>query len=176
MISIKKDMISIIMNPTRLRIIQYLLLHNTATAGDMKEELTDIPPASLYRHIKRLEEAECIQIIQENRIRGAVEKVYQLVPQKQMEGPPDNDTLSQIISSSLLSIMTSFQTYLAGEQCDFIKDQLFLSTSTLLLSDEEFVGFQKILGEAINTFLANKPGAGRRARRFTFISSPGEAD
>jgi len=82
----QQEFIRVVMNPVRQRIIQYLILHEEGTAASFKEELNDIPTASLYRHIKVLYEAGCIEVIRECRKRGTVEKTYALVKQPLGEG------------------------------------------------------------------------------------------
>ncbi|PXV96115.1 helix-turn-helix protein [Lachnotalea glycerini] len=168
------DITKIIMNPVRLRIIQYLVLHGSASTGQIKEELTDIPPASLYRHIKILEEAKLIIVVKENKIRGVVEKVFQLNKENPLSQENSNENIKRVIDSSMLSIMSEFNSYLDKEENDPQKDLLFLSTSTLLLSDEEFTEFTKEIGEIFNRVLNYKKNDKRKVRRITVISSPCE--
>lgn len=70
----QQDFTKIIMNPVRQRIVQYLILHEEGTVSSIREELNDIPPASLYRHIKILYEAGGIEVVRERKVRGTVEK------------------------------------------------------------------------------------------------------
>lgn len=170
----KQDIIKIMMNPVRLRIIQYLVLHETATTAQIKEELTDIPPASLYRHIKILEEAKVIVIVKENKIRGVLERVYQLSMESPIGDNPTNASINQVIQAGLVSLMSEFSKYLENEENDPQKDMLFLSTSTLVMSDEEFTAFTKEIGEAFNKVINNKKSEERKVRRITWISSPCE--
>ena len=72
------EMTKVLMNPVRQRIFQYLLVHEKGTVKEMKKELSDIPNASLYRHIKILTDNSVITVVEENRIRGTIESVYQL--------------------------------------------------------------------------------------------------
>lgn len=171
---VKKDITKIIMNPTRMRIIQYLMLHDSATTAQIKEELTDIPPASLYRHMKTLEEAKIIVIVKENRIRGVIERVYQLNKDNPFGENISSENIKQVIDSSLLNIMGSFQRYLSKKENDPQKDLLFLSTATLLLTDEEFMEFMKNVQDIFNGVINNKNNEDRKVRRITFISSPSE--
>ncbi|NLL78061.1 MAG: helix-turn-helix domain-containing protein [Clostridiales bacterium] len=169
-----QDISKIVMNPVRLRIIQYLLIHGEGTPAKIKEELNDIPPASLYRHIKMLYESGCITVVEEKKIRGTLERTYAL-----KGNPPcefSKNSVEQLIQSSLMSLMTSFGKYFAKKEADPVKDLLSLSTSTLLLTDKEFLMVMEKIGEVINPYICSKPEEGRRVRRFTFISSPCEED
>lgn len=168
-----KDYTKIIMNPVRMRIIQYLILHSTGTAAQIGEALSDVPRASLYRHMKTLENAGLLLIVQENRKRGTIEKVYRLNQDPVMGGcPPDKAQLENMLQGVFLSIMSDFRRYFESENVDLVKDQLSLSSSTLLLSDEEFTDFLNKLGTLFNDVISNRPNELRRPRRITFISSP----
>ena len=72
------ELAEIAMNPARQRIFQYFLLHETGTVKEIRKALSDIPIASLYRHIKILADSSILMVVGENRIRGTVESVYQL--------------------------------------------------------------------------------------------------
>lgn len=171
----KKDMIQIIMNPVRQRIVQYLILHHTGTTGEMKDELNDIPPASLYRHVKILLEAGCIEVVEEVKKRGTVEKKYRLV-EKPMGEDISQKEIAMLIQNGLLSLLATFMNYFEQEEVDPQKDMLSLSTSTLMLTDEELMNLFQKIGTAFNEVINNKPGDGRKPRRITFISSPCEPD
>lgn len=168
------DLSEIIMNPTRMRIIQYLLLHPHATAGQMRSQLDDIPAASLYRHLRILTESGCIRISETRPVRGALEKVYELVPSP-MAGASAADGAA-LIQSSFIILMHSFQRYFSSPNADAQRDLLSFSTSTLMLSDEEFLAFMQKLGEAFNEVIGNTPAPGRKPRRLTIISSPCEEE
>ena len=170
----QQEFIRVVMNPVRQRIIQYLILHEEGTAASFKEELNDIPTASLYRHIKVLYEAGCIEVIRECRKRGTVEKTYALVKQPLGEG--DRKSVEGLIQSALFFLMASFTGYFADEGNDFRKDMLSLTTSTLLLTDEEYMEMTGKIGAVFNEYIYNKPEEGRRPRRITFISSPCEEE
>lgn len=164
----------VIMNPTRQRIVQYLIIHGQGSTGEMLKELQDIPPASLYRHVKLLLDAGLIEVEKEERIRGAVEKTYRI------KQNPDNEMKSQDIGAmfqtGLISLMTAFQKYFALEGNDPVKDMLTLSTSTVMMTDEEFLDFLMKLSTIFGEAIKNKPGDGRKPRRLTLISSPNEED
>lgn len=171
-----KDFTDVIMNPVRQRIIQYFILHEKGTSAEIHGELSDIPKASLYRHIKILLDAGCIEVVEEKQVRGTIEKTYALVQNPIGEDPTMED-VSGLIYSTLMSIQTSFVKYFSREDVDAAKaqqDMIMLQASTLMMNDEEFMEFLKKMGEIIAPYVANQPGEGRKPRRFTIISSPVE--
>ena len=148
------DLAKIVMNPVRIRIAQYLILHEQGTTAQIGEELSDVPKASLYRHMKMLEDAGLIQVVQENKKRGTVEKVYKLNQENPMGGrEPGKEEIAQLIHSSLLSIMGEFQRYLKREDADPQKDMISL-------------------GELYSSVMNNQPDGKRKPRKLTLISSP----
>jgi DNA-binding transcriptional ArsR family regulator len=170
----KRNLVEIVMNPVRQRIIQYLIIHGQGSTGEMRLELTDIPPASLYRHVKLLLDSGLIEVTKEERIRGAVEKTYRLAQN------PDQDMKQQdigaMLQTGLVSLMNDFQKYFLSETNDPVKDMLSFSTSTLMMTDEEFLDFLMKLSALFGEAIKNTPGSGRKPRRLTLISSPSEDD
>lgn len=169
-----KDFTKVIMNPIRQRVIQLLIRRGRATTSQMLEELQDIPQASLYRHLRILLEANCITVVEENKIRGTIEKTYGLV--KEPIGEYQKEEVSGLIHSTLLSLMGSFKNYFEDEEADPIKDILSLSTSTLLLSDDELRDLLDEIRQVLDRVVDNKPSKDRKERRLTVILSPCEKD
>lgn len=168
-----EDFSKIIMNPVRMRVIQYLLLHEKGTAAQIGNVLSDIPKASLYRHLKVLENADLILVAQENKKRGTVEKVYEINKQNPLgSGKTGNEEIQQLMQGMLFCIMGDFQRYFKKKDVSPERDLLALSSSTLLLSDEEFHRFFEKIGAVYSEVLDNKPDGMRRPRRITMISSP----
>ena len=170
----KRNLVEIVMNPVRQRIIQYLIVHVQGSTGEIRLELTDIPPASLYRHIKLLLDSGLIEVTKEERMRGAVEKTYRLTQN------PDQEMMHQdigaMLQTGLISLMNDFQKYFLSETNDPVKDMLSFSTSTLMMTDEEFLDFLMKLSALFGEAIKNTPGNGRKPRRLTLISSPIEDD
>ncbi len=168
------DFAEVIMNPTCQRIVQYLLLHPTGTAREIGRSLSDVPQASLYRHLKRLRETGCVEVVAEKPARGATEKTYALAAQ-QIADLSTQDA-STLIQRSLAEISVSFLAYFQREDADPVADMLTLSAATLMLSDEEFAELFQRFGEVINNYLYNEPTEGRKPRRLTILSSPVEQE
>lgn len=180
-IKMQDKYMKLVMNPIRLRIIQYLMKNERGTTAEIKEELSDIPTTSLYRHMKLLLEGGCIEILEEKQLRGTVEKTYGLV--NKPVGEMTSEKANQIISEGLLSLMESFRQYFSsGESVDPKADKLLFATSTIFLSDEEFEEVGEEVQKVIDQYLSNKPGEEgkqrkqRKQRRITIISSPCEKE
>ena len=156
------------MNPIRQRIFQYFLLHETGTVKDLKKALSDIPNASLYRHIKILADHSILIVVGENRIRGTVESVYRL----NKDALATEDESGNAVQMSLLSICASFARYFAGGNADPKRDMLLLTNCTLLLTDEEFSGFLSAINEITLRYMKAETTEGSKTRQITLISAP----
>ena len=70
----------LLLHPVRLRIVQAFRGDRELTTLQLSAELSDVPAASLYRHVARLVDADVLQVVAERRVRGAVEQTYVLRP------------------------------------------------------------------------------------------------
>lgn len=159
-----------VMNAVRLRIIEYLLKHSDGTPLEIHAELSDVPQASLYRHIKVLADDGWIQVISEQKKRGTVERRYKITSTR-----IEDAGAAQIIEG-LMSIAGSFSQYFESETADPIRDMLTFSTMALMLDDEEYTQFFADFGELITKYTGRKAADSRKARRLTLISSPTEKE
>lgn len=166
-----QTMLEIVMNPVRQRVIQYLAVHHTGTVGEMAIVLSDVPKPSLYRHLKILRDASLIQVVAEQTVRGAVERTYALA-RPQVSSDDKADEMGLAAQGTLLALVASFARYFAQPDADPVRDMLSISTSTLLLSDEEMTDLAQKLNALFMEVLNNEPRADRRYRHITFVSSP----
>ena len=141
------ELAEIVMNPARQRIFQFFLLHETGTVKELKKALPDIPSASLYRHIKILADCSILMVVDENRIRGTVESVYQL----------NKDAMA-----------TEDETGNADPQ----KDMMLFTNCTLLLTDEEFSEYLSEINQVTVKYMKQASSESSKPRRITLISAP----
>ncbi|ETI68212.1 helix-turn-helix domain-containing protein [Neobacillus vireti] len=173
----KESTVDVILHPVRMRIIQYLL-NQQLTAQQLKELLPDIPQASLYRHIKKLAEAEVIHIIDEIPNRGTVEKVYSIHnPSKAIIGPEEIKKLSKdehmgLFIKFLANLMGEYERYLNQGTIDLAKDGVSFRQASLYLSDEELTEFVRDLTAVYAKVTQNMPQKGRKRRTLATISIP----
>lgn len=67
----------LLLHPLRWRIIQRVMGREVTTA-QLRADLPDIAPATLYRHVAALLEGGVLRVVREERVRGAVERTYAL--------------------------------------------------------------------------------------------------
>ena len=88
-----------VMNPARLRILEYFILHESATVAEMRRELSDIPQASLYRHMSALVSDGWLVVQSEEKKRGATERRYRLKPSVAENGKADYMQVIDVLMS-----------------------------------------------------------------------------
>ena len=164
------EMAEVVMNPVRQRIFQYLLVHKTGTVKEIRKALPDIPSASLYRHMKLLTDHSVLTVVGENRIRGTVESIYQL----NKSALELDDADGSAVQMSLLSICASFAKYFSSGHADPRKDMLMLTTCTLTLTDEEFMGFLSELNQLAVKYMKAEVKENSKTRQITLISAPAD--
>jgi DNA-binding transcriptional ArsR family regulator len=153
------------------------------TAQQLAAQLSDVPQATLYRHINALAKAGVLKVVEERPVRGTSEKVYALQGQEALLTPEDMASLTreehmQLFTTFVVSLMGDFARYLERDHVDFMADGVSFTSAPLNLSDEEFMELGRKLSEVILPVLNNELTPGRKRRMFSTIvmPAPGEKD
>jgi len=171
----KSDIITIMMNPIRIKILQELGLKGKATTKEIQKACGDIAQATLYRHLNELLKNDIIQVIDENIINGIIEKVYKIKLNLTLEIAKDPSKLSiddylDIFSQFMISILADFKSYIAHEDAIAkIKTSLGFSSNTLFLTDDELKEMTTEFRASINKRLRNESTPERKLRKISSI-------
>lgn len=165
------------LNPIRLRIIAELTGGNLTT-GELAQALPDVPQATLYRHVKTLADGGVIRVVEENPVRGTVERVYAL--HNASLAPDDlrqmsKDELLEAATLIVSGLLGDFQSYLAtaGEgDLDVAADGLDYSKGQLYLTDEEFRALNRELWRVLQSAMHNRATPERTRRIFAYLFIP----
>ena len=170
------DTQDLLLHPIRLRIIQ-ALLGSPMTPLRLKDALGDVPQATLYRHVNQLHEGGLLEVVDEQPVRGGVERTYGVVAEAVSLGPSDYEDATtedhlRYFTTFLGTLIDAFGAYLGEGPPDFVDDGVGYRQVPLWLTDEEFTAVTAALREAIRPALDNPPAAGRRRRLITTIVMP----
>jgi DNA-binding transcriptional ArsR family regulator len=172
----KNSKTKLILHPVRMKITQSLLNGKKMNVQQIAERLKDVPQATLYRHLNKLLEAEVIEVVQENQIRGTVEKVYGLKEQTinsheelMSLTKEQHQELFLTFTTQLLSL---YENYLNQGDVDLVRDGVSYRIANLYLTDEEFQELAKEIGALLQKAMLNDPTPERRARNFATIIIP----
>ncbi|HBF2214650.1 TPA: helix-turn-helix domain-containing protein [Clostridioides difficile] len=167
------DIAKLILNPARLRILQYIQLYGSVRTSDIVKYLNDIPRATVYHHVKILEENNMIEVIKENRVRGTIEKVYAL---KEYTTSMEGETFVALSTAFYVGLMQEMNEYFSRKEQDHKKDNVFFSSALLYMSDNEYENLLKSIADLLKPYIEQKPKSNLKLRKLSIISSPPVAD
>jgi len=171
------DVIKIMMNPIRIKIIQELRLKGNATTKEIQAACGDIPQATLYRHINELLKNDIIQVVDENIINGIIEKVYAIKTDPSAEILKDPSKISKeqyldIFSQYMISILGDFKSYIEHEEAIAkLTTSIGFSSTSIFLSDEELRELSTEIRESIRKRVSNLPEPNRKLRKISNITT-----
>ena len=169
-----KDINEVLLNPTRLRIVQELAKHESLNTLELCDRLDDVPRTSMYRHIRLLLETRVVSIISEKRVRGSEERTLALNTTEINQG----NTLERASHNELVFLLSKyarFHTYFSGKSPNPGKDRIFLNNTVLMVTDEEYDQFLSELRDLLIRY-SYEADEGRRPRDISILSAPVETE
>lgn len=169
----------LLLHPVRLRIVQALLGEGRLTTADLRARLHDVPAATLYRQVTTLLEGEVLEVVEEHRVRGAVERTLALRSDNLKVGADEARTMSReqhrrAYLTFTAALLADFDRYLAREDVDLGRDQVGYGQVALHLTDGEMAELLEDLQSVVLPRLAHQPGDGRTKRMLTTIVVPAD--
>ena len=169
----------LLLHPVRLRIVQAFLGDRALTTTQLSAELSDVPAASLYRHVARLVAAGVLQVVAQRRVRGAVERTYVLRLAAARIGPDEIEAMSaddyrQMFMAYAAGLLADFDRYLQRPEVDLVRDGVAFAIEGLWLDDAEFAELMRDLYRVLQPRRANAPKPGRRRRLLASVLLPGD--
>jgi hypothetical protein len=167
----------LLLHPIRLRIVKAFLGDRALTTSQLAEELSDVPVASLYRHIARLLKEGVLQVVAEQRIRGAVERTYTLRSAAAQMHPDEIAAMSaeehtHAFMAFIAGALQDFDRYIATKPTNPIKDGAGYRLAAMWLSDGEYNEFLQDLAAVIQPRVANAPTSDRTRRMLYGVALP----
>jgi len=167
-----------LLHPVRLRILQAFLGDRALTTTELQTELSDVPAASLYRHVARLVDAGVLSVVGERRIRGAVERTYVLrsaaanvSPDELAKMTPDQHR--QMFLAYVAGLIGDFDRYLARGNIDPVRDGVSYRMQAMWLDNEELGELSRELIAVLQPRLANSSKPGRKRWILGTVVMPG---
>jgi DNA-binding transcriptional ArsR family regulator len=173
---VKNSKTKLILHPVRMKITQSLLNGKKLNVQQIAEQLKDVPQATLYRHLNKLLEADVIEVVQENQIRGTVEKVYG-IKEQEVNSPEDFLNLSkeqhlELFFSFTTHLLGLYENYLDQGEVDLLKDGVSYRVANVQLTDEEYMELIRGMGSLIQKAMQNERTPERKGRNIATIVIP----
>ncbi|MBJ2119742.1 helix-turn-helix domain-containing protein [Arthrobacter sp. MSA 4-2] len=159
-----------VLHPVRLGIIQGLLGGRRLTTAQIAEELPEVTPATLYRHISTLTQAGILEVVGQQRIRGAVERTYALRLEASELSPGELNSMTeeqhrQAFTAFVAGVLRNFDRYVEeADGVDLVRDGVGYRQTAVWLTDEEFGKLAEGFRSAILPY-ADNPASPERTRR-----------
>jgi hypothetical protein len=168
----------LLLHPVRLRIVQAFLGDRALTTGQLQSELSDVPAASLYRHVGRLVRAGVLAVVAERRVRGAVERTYVLRTSAAAIGVDELAKMTpqdhrQAFLAFTAGLIRDFDQYLDSADVDLLRDGVSYRLLALWLTDNELTELARDIFAALQPRLANAPKRARKRRILATVLLPG---
>lgn len=170
---VKRDLL---LHPIRLRIVQ-LLVNRPMTANQIKDQLTDVAQATLYRQLKTLLDGGLLEVVHEQAIRGGVERTYGVVESAAKldyadvaDAEPDEHF--RLFATFAGMILNDYASYLNSDGFDLQEDRVGYSQAPLWLTTAEFDEFASAIKDLVAERLENQPTPERRRYLLNTIVMP----
>ena len=168
----------LLLHPVRMRVVQAFLGGRTLTTGDLREELPDVPAASLYRHVGLLSDGGVLVVVGERKVRGAAERSYRLATESLL-GPEDTAAMSaddhrRAFATFVALLLGDFDRYLrgAGDPPDLVGDRVGYRQAAVWVTDEEFDALVADQAAVLKARMTNRPDGTRRRRLVSTVHIP----
>ncbi|MFC5528865.1 helix-turn-helix domain-containing protein [Cohnella yongneupensis] len=167
----------LILHPIRMRIILALMPEGNRTTQQLVERLSNVPQATLYRHLNTLLKAGLIHVAEERKVRGTTEKVYVLAKNAADITPEDMTETSpelhmELFMKFVASMIGSFGSYVGQDHYDLFADGISFRQHQFYLDDEEYREMLKDIRERMQRQVGNEPREGRRLRNLWNVVIP----
>ena len=151
----------LILHPVRMQIIQRLA-KGKANVQELMDALTDIPQATLYRHLKTLTDHGILHIVEEKKIRGTLERTYSLKEHDaahinaEEASNWDKDEHMQMFMTYMAGLINKTERYLDGPT-DMHQDVFGYSQVDLHLTPEQWQEFTQDLQHIFGKYTSQQP-------------------
>jgi DNA-binding transcriptional ArsR family regulator len=160
------DTLELLAHPVRLRIVHAMRGGRMLTTAQLCALLPDVSKAMLYRHVDLLSGGGILEVAEERRVRGAVERAFRL---RQDRAVIDADTVKSLslddhrsaFATALAVLAAEFNAYLEQDHADPAADLVGYRQHAVWLSRDELHELISELRSAIAPRLANRPTSDR---------------
>jgi len=153
-------------HPVRLRIVHALRGGRSLTTAELGERIADVSKATLYRHVELLAEGGILEVAEERRVRGAVERRFRLRVASASITPEQLEQLTvedhrRGFAAAMAALVAEFTAYVERDGADPIADLVGYRQHGIWLSEAELNQLIEGMRAAILPVLSNEARPGR---------------
>ncbi|MFE4016590.1 helix-turn-helix domain-containing protein [Streptomyces sp. NPDC059101] len=174
------DITELLLHPVRLRVVHAFSGGRVLTTAQLCARMPEVPKVTMYRQVGLLVEADFLEVAEEQRVRGAVERHYRLrqdrpVVDAEAAAAMSLDDHRRGFVAAMAVLIAEFNAYLDRDGADPVADGVSYRQGTFWLSPSEL---SELSGELLTVLwprLANRPTADRAPYLLSPILFPAEA-
>ena len=173
---LKETKTDLIIHPVRIRIL-LAIEGQKMTTQELSERLKDIPQATLYRHLSKLNKGGIIKVVEERQVRGTLEKVY-AVPDnnadlnfQDLQDSSDEDNI-RYFTHFVATLIGDFGRYIRKGKPNYEADGLSYKQVSLNLTDHELKEMVEKIQNILEDYNSNSPSEERHRKTYTTIIIP----
>ncbi|MEV8443999.1 helix-turn-helix domain-containing protein [Actinosynnema sp. NPDC051121] len=160
-------------HPVRLRVVHAMRGGRALTTAELCALMPDVSKATVYRHVDLLASGGVLEVADERRVRGAVERRYRLrqdraVIDAETTASMSPDDYRRVFAVAMAALQAEFTAYLDRDGADPTADLVGFRQHGIWLSRDELLDLIGELRAAIAPRLAN-PATPDRSR---YLLSP----
>lgn len=167
----------VVLHPVRLRIVQAFLGDRELTTGELRAELPDVATATLYRQVSAMVDGGVLEVADERRVRGAVERTYRLRAGAAYVDADAAATMSvddhrRAFLAFVAGLVGDLDRYLDAGEVDLARDGVGYRQHALHLTDDELADLVADLRAVVAPRLGLRPDGVRTRRLFSTVLVP----
>lgn len=168
------DVAELVLHPVRLRIVQVLADGSPATTAQLGARLPDVSQATVYRQVAALVAGGLLEVAGEERVRGAVERSYRLLPARTLvDGSAMSlDDHRRGFAAAVAALLAEFGLYLDRADADPAADGVSYRQHPLWLSPAEKAELIEEVAGAVGRRAAHAPSPERTAHLLSTVLFP----
>ncbi|GEB48844.1 helix-turn-helix domain-containing protein [Streptomyces cacaoi] len=168
---------NLLLHPVRLRILQTLVGSDPMTTAQLRERLPDIAPATMYRHIAVLAREDVLEVVEERKVRGTVERSYRVRQEHAVIARTAREEMTlddhrQAFTAFSAAVLADFERYLSHEDARPAEEGVVARQGAVWLTDEEFAALVEEIEAAVRARAEGTPTEGRRRHIFSYAIVP----
>lgn len=169
--------LEVILHPVRYKVIQLLLDEKKWTAKALIDKLQGVAQATLYRQLDILVRNGVLIVVEENKVRGAIEKKYKIDMKALSISPTSVTSLSKTEHLKHFLFFTTeltknFQDYLKRENIHLQEDGVGYRQDYFFLSTQELHEFKKEIQELFEKYQSLSQDGKRRKHSVSTVFLP----
>ena len=167
---------SLLLHPVRLRVLQ-AALGREVTTTQLAGWLTDVPTATLYRHVAALIEGGVLEVVGQRLVRGAAERTLRVALPAASLGSDEVAELSpgehlDAVTAFLAGVLQAATDYLTSPGAAPATDGYGYRQIAVWADDDELVELTGTLRQLLHDAARRGPAPGRHRRVLTTLLLP----